>query len=63
MFGFFESSLQSLDLVVAKRDSCSHTVLAGTFHYVFEDGILPGGLNLKDFGIQWFLMALCMKFK
>ena len=38
MFGFFESSLQTTNSVVANiRDSCSHTVLAGTFHNTFED--------------------------
>ena len=37
MFGFLKSSLQTTDSVVANRDSCSHTVLAGTFHNTLED--------------------------
>ena len=37
MFGFFESSLQTTNSVVSNRDSCSHTVLADTFHNTFED--------------------------
>ena len=37
MFGFFENSLQTKNSVVANRDSCSYTVLAGTFHNTFED--------------------------
>ena len=37
MFGFFQSSLQTTNSVVANRNSCSHTVLAGTFHNTFED--------------------------
>ena len=50
MFGFFESSLQSSNSVVANRDSCSHTMLAGTFHDVFEDRMVawwpkPQGLR------------------
>ena len=37
MFGFLENSLQTTNSIVANRDSCSHTVLAGMFHNTFED--------------------------